>query len=59
VFDDVSTGKSLKDSVIQRVLETISKMVVNKNSQSGSGMRCKRIYERKKPVKRAKRDIFS
>jgi hypothetical protein len=59
VFDDVATGKSLKDSVFQRVPETISKMVFNKNSQSGSGMRRKRTYERKKPVKRAKRDIFS
>jgi hypothetical protein len=59
MFDDVSTGKSLKDSVLQRVPETISKMVFNKDSQSGSSMRRKRTYQRKKPVKRAKHDIFS
>jgi hypothetical protein len=59
IFDDVSKGKSFKDSSFQRVPETISKIVFNKNNQSGSGVRRKRTYRRKKPVKRVKRDIFA
>jgi hypothetical protein len=59
IFDDVLKGKSFKDSAFQRVLDTISKIVFNKNNQSGSGMRRKQTNRRKKSVKRVKRDIFT
>jgi hypothetical protein len=59
IVDDVSKGKSWKDATLQRVPETISNFVFNKNSQSGSGLRRRRTCKSKKTVKRIKRDIFS
>ena len=57
IFDDMSKGKSFKDSAMQRVPSTISKVVFSNNSQSGSGLRRRRTCHRK--VKKVKRDIFS
>jgi hypothetical protein len=59
IVDDVSKGKSWKDATLQRVPETISNFVFNKNSQSGSGLRGRQTCKSKKTVKRIKRDIFS
>jgi hypothetical protein len=59
IFDDVSKGKSWKDATFQRVPETISNIVFNKNSQSGSGLRRRRTCKRNKFVKSIKHDIFS
>ena len=61
IFDDVSKGKSFKESAFKHVPDTISRFVFNKNSQSGSGIRRRRtcMRKKKKSVKRVKRDIFS
>jgi hypothetical protein len=59
IFDDVSKGKSWKDATFQRVPETISNIVFNKNSQSGSDLRRRRTCKRNKLSKTIKHDIFS
>ena len=60
IFDDVSKGRSVKDSVFQRIPETISNIVFDKNSQSGRGLHRKRTCQKKKKrVKRVKHDIFA
>ena len=58
IFDDVSGGKSIKESTFQRVPETIRNFASSRNDQSGSGYRRKRKSNKKK-AKRRKRDIFS
>lgn len=65
VIDNVSKGKSwkqaLKDVAVNKLPTSISEAAFGKNSQSGSGLRRKRMlkFGKKRSVKRAKRDIFS
>ena len=61
IVEDVSKGKSWKDSAFTRVPETISSVAFGKANQSGSGVRRrrKRTAKVKKQTKRRKRDIFS
>jgi hypothetical protein len=57
IVEDVTRGKTWKDSAMKRVPETISKVAFGNMNQTGSGIRRRR---RSKPRrKKAKRDIFS
>jgi hypothetical protein len=53
IIEDVTQRRTLKESALQRIPETISKVVSGETSQSGSGIRRKRVRER------PKLDIFS
>jgi hypothetical protein len=57
IVEDVSKGKSWKDSAMDRVPETISKVAFGNMKQTGSGIR--RRKKSKPRSKRVKRDIFS
>jgi hypothetical protein len=66
IVDDVSSGNSWKDStikhgqsVLKQIPTAISAGVAARNSQSGSGVRRKRVAKRKVGKKRRKQDIFS
>lgn len=61
VFDDVREGKQVKESLKQRVPETIKDVGVSMLNQSGSGQRKRRSRRRCTVVKRKKhrKDIFS
>jgi len=59
IVEDVSSGKTWKDSAMDRVPETISKVAFGNMNQTGSGIRRKRKSKQRRIVKRAKRDIFS
>ena len=65
IVDDVSKGKSFKDSAFDHVPKTLSKVVFGENNQSGSGSRGSNTYRKrrrkrgKRTAKRIKRDIFS
>jgi hypothetical protein len=61
IIDDVSTGKSFMDSAFERVPQTISKLAFGRADQSGSGVRRKRMRQKKskKKAKKVRRDIFS
>ena len=59
IIDDVSKGKSFKDSAFERVPETLSNVVFNGKNQSGSGARRRKTSRRKRGGKRVRRDIFS
>ena len=59
IVEDVSSGKSWKDSAMDRVPETISKVAFGNMNQTGSGIRRKRKSKPRRKAKRAKRDIFS
>ena len=60
LFDDVRKGASFRDAAGKRIPEALSNIVSAMRSQSGSGLRRKRIKKlnRRKQVKR-RRDIFS
>lgn len=59
IVEDVSRGKTWKDSAMDRVPETISKVAFGNMNQTGSGIRRKRKSKPKRKTKRVKRDIFS
>ena len=64
--EDVSGGTNWKDSakkhgssVISQIPSVISSVVAERNNQSGSGYRRKRIAKTRRRIKKRKRDIFS
>ena len=71
IVEDVSTGKSWKDStfkhvpsVLEQIPSAISAGVAARNMQSGSGYRRKRVTKRKgvskrRRVSKKRRDVFS
>jgi len=59
IVEDVTKGKSWKDSAMDRVPETISRVAFGNMNQTGSGIRRKRKCKSKPKKKKAKRDIFS
>jgi len=59
IVEDVSKGKTWKDSAMGRVPETISKVAFGNMNQTGSGIRRKRRSKSSRKKKKAKRDIFS
>lgn len=60
VFDDVREGKQVKESLKQRVPETIKDIGASILSQSGRGLRKRKIRKRRLvKKKKSKRDIFS
>jgi hypothetical protein len=67
IVEDVSRGKSWKDSTMDRIPETISRIAFGQSNQSGSGIRRRKTKRKrsakksskKSSTKRAKRDIFS
>jgi hypothetical protein len=65
--EDMSRGKSWKESAVNRVPETLNAYVLRQKAQSGSGGHRRRIKRKQikrkrsaqKSRKRARRDIFS
>lgn len=58
IVEDVSRGKTWKDSAMERVPETISRVAFGNMKQTGSGIRRRRRSNPRRK-KKAKRDIFS
>jgi hypothetical protein len=57
IVEDVSRGKTWKDSAMERVPEMISKVAFGNMNQTGNGIRRRRRSKLRR--KKAKRDIFS
>lgn len=58
VVNDVSRGKNWRDALIDQVPRAINKFAFGNLTQSGRGIRRKRV-QKKQSSKRIKRDIFS
>jgi len=58
IVEDVMKGKSWKDSAMDRVPETISRVAFGNMNQTGSGIRRKRKCKSKPKKKKAKCDAF-
>jgi hypothetical protein len=59
VFDDVREGKKIKESLKQRVPETIKDVGMSILNQKGSGLRKRKKQTKRKKNKKRRRDIFS
>jgi len=59
IVQNVSKGKTWKDSAMDRVPETISRVAFGYMNQTGSGIRRKRRSKTCRQKKKVKREIFS
>ena len=58
VFDDVREGKKIKESLKERIPETIKDVGTSLLNQTGRGSRKRKNYKHRS-IKRKRRDIFS